>query len=245
VIRCPVCRAIVEAGEEEQAASCASCGAMLSLDAEGAHLHGRVPPRLLRTDLPARLGSWIQDLGALGRPTHVRTRLLYVPFWTEGASHPERHAPAAALPVWDLQSFRLPASRPEPFTPPDGEAEVVAPGIPSDAALGSHVLAGASRRLVHLPFWEVAFRLGDRSHAVWIDATRGQVFPLSAPASAEPRLDRIYALFLGAVFVVLTAGFLGIFSGGARAGIGLALLGITWPLATAIGRRLVRLVEEG
>ncbi len=252
---CPQCGGKVRPEEEDAFATCGFCGSRLYLDPELAVRHEILPAIVPRGELPGRLGRWLADLEALGSPENVSTRLLYFPFWVIPGDRRTRIEPAAALLLQDMQRFSLPAGDLKAFREElVGSAELIpatvllanaVPRRPDEAAPALGDAAPKGTRLVHLPFWEVSFRIGRAEHHVWIDGAGGQVLPATVPASAGGSLDRTYSALLAAIFVVAVAGFLLVLSGGAgRVALGLAALAVGGPAGWWGIRRAIVLREK-
>jgi len=245
-IACPQCGAPVRPEEEDAFVACEFCGSRMYLDPDTAVRHEILPETVGRGELPARLGRWLHDREAVGKPRRVSTRLLWFPFWVLPDGHRGHDLrPAAALLVEGLDRFALPGGDRKAF-----REEIAAKGdlVPATVLLDSLVPGGEPPegvRLVHLPFWEVSFELGAAEHRVWIDAAGGQVLAHTHPPSAEGRRDRVYAGVLGLTFVVLLVGFFSLFQGGGASVLGLALLVLAGPGAWAVIRASIARVEGG
>ncbi len=200
-----------------------------------------------RQELPGRLGRWLQDIEAIGRPTNISTRLLFFPFWAIPDGPGTRVEPAAAwihpgprlpsLPSGDVETFRDDLVGSADLVPTTVPLSLVAARTkPLETRRG----AAAKARLVHVPFWEISYRIRGIGHLVWIDAAAGQVLPLSIPPSSERWLDCAYAAVMAGTFLAIFSGFLAITSRSAPAVLlGLALLAGGGPAGWWAARRLI------
>jgi hypothetical protein len=242
----------VRSEEEDAFIACPFCASRLYLDRAAAVRHEMLLPVVVRGELPSRLGRWLSDVEALGRPEKVSTRLLFFPFWVLPAGGSSRLEPAAALLAHGLAGFGLPAGDLKAFR--EGAvngAEVVPATIllerfatPRDPVAARGSARRGDARLVHLPFWEISFRIGSREQRVWLDAAGGRVLPLTVPASSSGRLDRTYSIVFGVAFAVLFCGFLALFRGGGASIAGLAVLCAGGPAALWAARAAIRGAEE-
>jgi DNA-directed RNA polymerase subunit RPC12/RpoP len=245
-LTCPQCGGEARAGEEHAFAACPWCGSRLFLDRGRAVAHEVLLPEVGRAHLAARLGRWLSGRETLGRPRLVATRLLLFPLWVIPATEGRAARIAVAAPLLEEPpgGLGLPAGDRKAFR---ADAVPGAELVPATVHLESLLQRGAEppkgARLVHVPYWEVRFRIGSQDHRVWIDAVTGGVVPLSEPQSAERRLDSAYTLLLAVTFVALLAGFLLLFQGGGRSAIGLGLLALSGPPAMAAARRLIARLE--
>ena len=251
-LACPQCGGAVRPEEEDAFIACPFCASRLYLDRSAAVRHEMLLPVVGRAELPSRLGRWLSDVEALGRPARISTRLLFFPFWVLPAGRSSRLEPAAALLAHGLAAFGLPTGDVKAFRHEAVQGgEVVPATILLEGLEGAReklATAGPGRkneaRLLHLPFWEISFRIGPRAQKVWIDAAGGRVLPLSVPASSSGRLDRNYTLVTGLAFAVLLAGFLALFRGGGFSIAGLAVLCAGGPAAWWAARAAIRGTEE-
>lgn len=244
---CPQCGADVSPDEEDSFVTCAFCGSSLHLEPGGAFRHEIVPAVLARDTLAGRLGRWLEDMEAIGSPKAVSARLLYFPLWVLPQATGRPVEPAAPLLAEPLDGFPLPSGDLKAFREDRaGDAEVIPASIRLESLRRDPVgTAPPAARLVHVPYWDVAYRVGSQAHRAWIDAVSGRVLPLSDPVSAEARLDRVYAGLLAGTFVIVMLGALLLFAGGARTALGLATLGGAGPAALWTIRRVISRVERG
>lgn len=216
---CPQCGGVVQSDDDSSLVTCAFCGSSLYLDPGSAVSHEILPPTLRKAQLAERIGSFLSQRETLGRPKRLRARLLFLPYWVVPRPEGERVAPAAALGALPLARYVLPSGDFRRFSPVlTGGAEVVPASVMVESLLpparGSEAEAvPKGTRLVHLPFWEVRYRLGARDYRALVDAAAGQVLPFSLPVSSELWLDWAYSALLGVLFVVLVLGFRLLFAG--------------------------------
>jgi hypothetical protein len=143
-------------------------------------------PALKPEDLPSRLTKWLDEREAMGTPTDVASRLLFFPFWVHATRDQETLVPGAALLADGLASFKLPAGDAKSFGPDFTRLGTV---LPATVARESTPFGGAPAsdlRLVHVPFFEISFRLFRKTVRVWMDAVSGQVLPLDPVPTSGP-----------------------------------------------------------
>ena len=169
---------------------CPFCGTGLVLDLTGVRRHFLYRPRRAVADVLPLLRRWC-DAHAFPRLSSLSSpRLTYYPFWRyEGRGRPR------LIPGWTTLEGRWTAvAAPEAeqvlFDPSSvGGARVVEADVAELAArarLSGTEDAGAGD-LVHVPFYELTFAIGDSRMDAALDACSGQVYPRQLPPNLDPR----------------------------------------------------------
>jgi hypothetical protein len=159
----------------------------------------------------------------------------------DGASG-EALVPASALLSEGVAAFRLPAGDRKAFAAEAARGGEVAPATVAREALPFASAPLSEVRLVHVPFWDVGYRMFGTPGRVLLDAVSGQALPLSPVPTSESRLDKVYAVLLAALFLVAFAGFHRLFRGEEKRGL-LLLLG-AGPALLLVARQVIVRLEE-
>jgi hypothetical protein len=221
---CPQCGAVLP--EAAGFSECDFCGAALHLGAPRGVGHEILRPQIARAEVDVHLERWLRSRDTLGRATVREARLAYLPFWDEPGRDP---APAAEL----AEPLPLPPAEALPFTAElAGDAEVVEARVPLASVLFDAAKpAPAGTRLVHVPFWRVAYRVGARDHDALVEAVSGRVVPLTFPAAAGERwLDVLNSMVMASLFVAVLVA-----ARAASAGAMAAHTPWAWPLLVVAG----------
>jgi hypothetical protein len=206
---CPQCGAVLP--DTSGFSECDYCGATLHLGVPAGVAHEILRPQIARAEVDVHLERWLRSRDTLGRATVRDARLVYVPLWTVPGREP---VPAAVL----NEAHPLPPAEARPFQAElAGEAEVVEPGIPLASVVPDAAHPPEGTRLVHVPFWRVAYGIGTRDHEALVEAVSGRVTPTSFPAAAGERwLDVLNVVVMAAVFLAVFAGSRMVVSDGLR-----------------------------
>ena len=237
---CPQCGGVVQPREEDGFLDCGFCGSRLYWESV-ARRHEYLAPVLDAAAALRSLRHCLADREIQGQPEDLASRLCFFPFWLLPGAHGLKPLPAAATLVEGLADFHCPAGDRRAF-----DATVMAARglvVPASVANPSGDQSARSS-LVHVPFWELDFRVWSRACRVWVDAVSGQVLVDVVPASAERRLDRLYFGALLATLAALALGFRLLFAGGVSGLAGGGLLIALGPLASRGVRALIRRGES-
>src|ERR1700682_958398 len=168
--RCPQCGAPARPDEADAFATCRFCGARLFLGAEPGVKHEIFLPALKPADLPARLTKWLEEREAIGAAADVASRLLFFPFWAHEAQDQEAFVPGAALLADGLASFKLPAGDAKSFGPDFTRLRTIVPATVARELTPFGGAPASEFQLVHVPFFEISFRLFRKPVRVWMEA---------------------------------------------------------------------------
>ena len=111
----------------------------------------------------------------------------------------------------------------------------------SDRAMEAAALDGVEARLVHVPLYLIAYLHQGGEYNAAVDACTGRIYPVTAPRSADSRIDLAFSLLLAAG-LVLNLGALSLFRDYPPLSIFLLAL-IAWGFCSA-GMRLSRWTES-
>jgi len=211
---CPQCGGALGIVEESGFALCGFCGSSLYFDPGRAVAHQILTPVLPAADVPALIERWLSGREAVGRARDVTAALAFYPFWVLPEGSGSRLEPAAPLLLFSSEPIHLPSGDLKAYHPElAGSARVVPASVLLDSLLPAGEPAPKGTRLVHVPLWEVSYRVFAGSYQALVDASEGQVLPLSSPPSSERWLDWAHAAVLTALFLVVFRGFRSAFLG--------------------------------
>lgn len=205
---CPQCGAAL-AASDEPFARCDFCGAGLHLGAPVGIGHDVLLPILGEGQVAGRLARFLSQRDTIGRAKEVRARLTFLPFWVVTEAGASRLVPAdTALRAAIRDSVALPAGDARPFdpaAPPPGD--FAPPTLPLGAVVPDPAQPPEGTRLLHVPYFRVAYRLYTADHDALVSAVDGTVIPFSFPAAAGERwLDLLNAAVMAAVFLAVFHG---------------------------------------
>ncbi len=259
----------MQAVEDDPFLSCSFCGTRVFLDASRAVRHLIVEPRLDRAMAASSLARWLKSQEVVGQVVPSSSELVFFPLWQITTRGTARVIPAAGALYEGLERIPIPAGDQKVFAQDRvkgarGEpARLIEATVPLQAALArsaarasglgeSKIAAGpsdqgaappedAEARLIHVPLHLLVYPYHGVEYRAAVDASEGKVYPVSAPRSAESRIDLAFAGLLGAG-LVLNLAALSFFRGAPL--VSLALLGaVTWGIY-AVGMRLARWMES-
>jgi len=247
--RCPQCGGPIDRVEDTSFLSCPFCGTRIYLDASHAVLHFIVEPRLDALKASESLSRWLRSREVVGRVGTSSSDLVFFPLWQVTSRGASRVVPGAGALYEGLEKIQIPAGDQKVFSPErakgaKGEiARVVEATVPLESALAraSAPLADVTVRLVHVPLYVLTYDYFGVPYRAAVDASSGQIYPITAPRSSEGRIDTGFAALLGAGFV-LDILALTIFRSAPLLSLAL-LAGFSWALY-AMGMRLARWMES-
>lgn len=191
-IPCPQCGGEIRLREAGGFPVCPFCGAGLVLDVTGVRPHLLYRPRHVLTDVAPLLRRWCDRQGLPAPSILSPPRLTYLPFWRYVQAGPRRLVPAWPTVEDRWGDVEIPEAEQVFYDPVLVEgAEVVESSVP-EAAARPRLPAGegaGSGELVHLPFFEVAMRIGTSRLAVSVEACSGRVYASPMPASVLARRE--------------------------------------------------------
>lgn len=270
-LKCPQCGAPIEPSEDTSFLSCPFCGTRIFLDASHAVLHFIVEPRLDAVKSAEALGRWLRSREVVGRIVPSSSELVFFPLWQVTARGAAQIVPGAGALFEGLERIQIPAGDQKVFQAARAKgtrgeaARVVEATVPLEAALaraaarGSglgaskagaaaseavrdpKLLADAEARLVHIPLFIINYSFLGVPYRAAIDASSGQVYPITAPRSSESRIDAAFAGLLGAGLIL---NLIALFLFRSAPVLSLALLAGCSLGLYAMGMRLARWMES-
>lgn len=185
-IPCPQCGGEIRLREAGGFPVCPFCGAGLVLDLTGVRPHLLYRPRQAPADVAPLLRRWCDRQGLPAPSILSPPRLRYLPFWRYVQAGPRRLVPAWPTVQDRWGDVEVPEAEQVFYDPALVEgAEVVEASVP-EAAARPRLSAGeelAPGELVHVPFFEVAMRIGTSRLAVSVEACSGRLYASPRPAS--------------------------------------------------------------
>lgn len=218
-IKCTHCGADVPIEETTAFVKCLHCGVALVAQVQQgiAHLimNGTIEPGQLEPYVQKQMLQ--REIS--GDAEMISSRLFYYPFWRFAPSAGKAKLVAASTPP--VESMRIMAS-------PEGDLNAYPEDTPScfhveeatvllDEARATAEFSGVSLpateksvALVHLPFFQMTYRMGDKEYQVWIDGCSGESLSDVWPASTQRSKSTALALVAIVAFILfaLQAAFL-------------------------------------
>lgn len=257
-LRCPQCGAPVQPAEDDPFLACSYCATRVFLDAAGAVRHFILDPVLDAPTAHSALSRWLRGREVTGAPLPMTAEIVFFPMWDLAGREGSVAVPGAGVIFEGLDRMAIPAGDLMVFAPdrvkgPRGEpARLIEASVPLEAArsrgaarlrgLGeSRIAAGIPARLIHVPLHFLTYAMHGGVYSAAVDACSGEVHPITAPRSAESRIDLSFASILAAG-LVLQVGALCLFTMAPIFSLALAGL-ISWGLYAA-GMSLSRRLES-
>ncbi|MBI3451071.1 MAG: zinc ribbon domain-containing protein [Acidobacteria bacterium] len=247
--KCPQCGAPIDPVEETDFLSCPFCGTRIFLDPAGAVLHLIVEPRIDAAKALQALARWLKNREVVGPIVPVASEIVFFPLWEVTARGAVKIVPGAGAIFDGLDRIQIPPGDAKIFSAerakgPHGEtARIVEASVPLEAALARAAAqpADAVTRLVHVPLVILSYTFFGAPYRAAVDASSGQIYPITVPRSAESRIDVAFAALLASGLVL---NLIALFLLRAAPLLSLAILGVvSWGLY-ALGMKLAGWMES-
>lgn len=187
-IPCPQCGGEIQLQDTTGLVKCPFCGTSLVLDLTGVHTHVLYRPRHGGASVLPLLRRWCDAQGFPPPSLLSAPHLVFYPFWRFTVARRPRLV--AAWPTLETRWAEIPTPEGEQGVydiAAVGEARVVEAGVAEAAARARILGEGAATPgdLVHIPFYEMAVRLGSHPVRVSLEACSAHVYPDRIPPGAR------------------------------------------------------------
>lgn len=204
---CPQCSAQIPVADDQPFRACAHCGCTLFLDLGAFVIHAYVAPKLDQTAAAGALIRFLKASEVTFEVSEVRPELVYLPFAVFS-----RHEGVASVPLTLIGGRSLPFDAKAfsgalgPYDPTKAKGIILEPDQTLEEARAK-LGAGADEpaRLVHVPFYRVAYRAVGRRYELVVSALDGDGHAELLPPASSAALDKNYAMWAGAATLTFIA----------------------------------------